>query len=192
MSFAGISFRVWDSYGLADYTFRAGAFVEDARGRWYFCVQIAVERGSGHGGNALGVDLGPQDMATCSDGTRLGPGRRRREAQAAVGRAQRARKRKRVAALHAKVKNQRRDVLHEFSRSLVDRCSEIVVGDVSPAAVGKTRLARSVWDSGWTLLRSMLKNKSEHAGIRFAKVHERNTNRTCSCCGRIPASSPER
>ena len=95
-----------------------------------------------------------------------------------------------MAALHAKVKNQRRDALHKFSRSLVDRCSEIIIGDASPAAVGKTRLAKSVYDNGWTMLRSMLRYKCEHAGIRYAKVHERNTTRTCSCCGAIPASSP--
>jgi len=40
------------------------------------------------------------------------------------------------------------------------------------------------------MLRSMLKYKCEHAGIRYAKVHERNTTRACSCCGAIPASSP--
>ena len=41
--FAGRRFGVWDSYGLGDYAFRAGSFVEDARGRWYCCVQVAVE-----------------------------------------------------------------------------------------------------------------------------------------------------
>ena len=40
------------------------------------------------------------------------------------------------------------------------------------------------------MLRSMLRYKCEHAGIRYAKVHERNTTRTCSCCGALPASSP--
>ena len=188
--FAGHDFHVWDSYNLGDYVFRAGALVEDARGRWYFCVNVAVEVAGGHLGDAHGVDLGLKDIATCSDGTRLEHGRWYRKTQEGVGRAQRARKPKRVAALHAKVKNQRRDALHKFSRSLVDRSSEVVVGDVSPAAVGKTRLAKSVYDSGWTMLRSMLKYKCEHAGIRYAKVHERDTTRACSCCGAIPASSP--
>ena len=188
--FAGRTFRVWDSYGLDACTFRAGSFVENARGQWYFCVAVEVGVADGHAGDAIGVDLGLKDIGTCSDGTRLEHRRWYRKAQEAVGRAQRANKPQRVAALHAKVKNQRRDALHKFSRLLVDRCSEIVVGDVSPSAVGKTRLAKSVYDSGWTMLRSMLKYKSEHAGIRYAKVHERNTTRTCSCCGTIPASSP--
>ena len=41
--FAGQHFKVWDSYGLAGTTFRAGCFAEDARGRWYFCAAVEVE-----------------------------------------------------------------------------------------------------------------------------------------------------
>lgn len=32
----GHYFKVWDSYGLSQYTFRSASFSEDARGRWYF------------------------------------------------------------------------------------------------------------------------------------------------------------
>ena len=188
--FAGLDFGVWDSYGLGDYAFRAGAFVEDARGRWYFCVQVAVAPGSGHAGNAVGIDLGLKDIAVTSDGDRLEHGRWYRRTQDAVGRAARAGKKQRVRALHAKVKNQRRDALHKWARRTVDRCAEIVIGDVRPSAVGKTTLAKSVYDSGWTMLRGMLKYKSEHAGIRCDVVSERNSTRTCSCCGAIPDSSP--
>ena len=73
------------------------------------------------------------------------------------------------------MKNQRRDALHKWSRRTVDRCAEIVIGDVRPSAVGKTTLAKSVYDSGWTMLRGMLKYKSEHAGIRCDVVSERNS-----------------
>ena len=168
--------------------FRAGAFVEDACGHWYFCVQVAVECAPGHAGVAVGVDLGLKDVAVTSDGDRLEHCRWYRRTQAAVGRAARARKKSRVRALHAKVKNQRRDALHKWARRTVDRCAEIVVGDVRPSAIGRTKLAKSVYDSGWTMLRGMLKYKSEHAGIRCVVVSERCSTRTCSCCG--PGSPP--
>ena len=189
--FAGRRFQVRDSYGLENYTFRAGAFVEDARGRWYFTVQVAVEPESGHAGPVIGIDLGLKDVAVTSDGQRLEHARCYRRTQGAIGLAQRARKKARVRALYAKVKNQRRDGLQKWSRALVNRASEIVVGNVSPSAVGKTKMAKSVYDSGWTLLRGMLKYKSEHAGIPYVIVSERNSTRTCSCCGTIPASSPK-
>jgi len=189
--FAGHHFCVWDSYGLGAHGFRAGAFVEDACGHWYFCVQVVIECGPGHAGVAVGVDLGLKDVAVTSDGDRLEHCRWYRRTQAAVGRAARARKKSRVRALHAKVKNQRRDALHKWARRTVDRCAEIVVGDVRPSAIGKTKLAKSVYDSGWTMLRGMLKYKSEHAGIRCVVVSERCSTRTCSCCGKVPASSPK-
>ena len=34
VKFAGHFFKVWDSYGLSSYKFRAGSFSEDSRGRW--------------------------------------------------------------------------------------------------------------------------------------------------------------
>ena len=188
--FAGIDFLVWDSYSLGDYAFRSGAFVEDAQGHWFFTVQVRVDTASGQAGAAIGVDLNLKDIAVTSDGDRLEHGRWYRHAQEAVGCAARAGKTDRVRALHAKVKNQRRDALHKWSRRTVDRCAEIVIGDVRPSAVGKTNLAKSVYDSGWTMLRGMLKYKSEHAGIRCDVVSERNSTRTCSCCGVIPDSSP--
>ena len=33
-------FRVWDSYGLSQYSVKTGSFVEDARGRWYVCLVV--------------------------------------------------------------------------------------------------------------------------------------------------------
>ena len=203
LQFAGYRFRVRDSYGLGHYQFRAGAFVEDARGRWYCAVQVAVEPKPvriqrirktglfGSCGPAIGVDLGLKQTAVCSDGVKLAAGRHYRRTQGAIGKAQRANKRKRVQALHAKVKNQRRDSLHKFSRSLVNRAGAVFIGDVKPRAIGKTKLAKSVYDSGWSLLRGMLSYKCEHAGIPFAVVSEVFSSQVCSSCWVIPDSSPK-
>lgn len=45
VKFAGHYFKIWDSYGLSGYKFRAGSFSEDSRGRWYFniCVQVETQ-----------------------------------------------------------------------------------------------------------------------------------------------------
>ena len=190
--FAGRRFQVFDSYGDLDrHTFRAGCFAEDSRGRWYFCVQVQVETEAGLGTTPIGIDLGLKNIAATSDGERLEHGRWYRRAQEAVGRAQRARKRKRVAALCAKVRDQRKDAQHKWANAVVARASRIVIGDVSPSGVGKTKLAKSVYDAGWGCLKNLLQYKGEHAGIRVLTVPERNSTRTCSCCGAIPASSPK-
>ncbi|MBP8020536.1 MAG: transposase, partial [Agitococcus sp.] len=38
IKYAGQFFGLWDSYGLAKYTFKTGCFTQDARGRWYVCL----------------------------------------------------------------------------------------------------------------------------------------------------------
>ena len=120
--FAGHFFHVWDSYGPSAYPFRAGAFVEDRRGRWYFTVQVALEVGDGNpAGLPLGIDPGLADVATTSDGLKC-PSRRYRALESDIGKAQRHARttgkrtvaRRRVRALHAKVANRRKDDAHQF------------------------------------------------------------------------------
>lgn len=183
-------FKVWDSYGLAGYRFRSGSFNEDARGRWYFNVVVDVDRDLSQGQEAVGIDLGLKTTATCSDGTKLESGRLYRDLEKALGIAQRAGKKARVKALHAKIANRRKDALHKFSNTLVARCGVIVVGDVSSLKLVKTKMAKSVLDAGWGQLKTMLSYKCDHAGIFFKIVNERNTTQTCSTCKQLPESRP--
>ncbi|CAB5555732.1 RNA-guided endonuclease InsQ/TnpB family protein [Stutzerimonas stutzeri] len=188
--FAGHAFGLWDRYGLGQYQLRAGSFSEDARGRWYLNVVVEVEARLSTGQQAIGIDLGLKDVATCSDGSRLENGRFYRDLEPALAVAQRAGKKARVRALHAKIANRRKDALHQFSRALVERCNLIVVGDVSPTKLAKTTMAKSVLDAGWGQLKTMLAYKCEHAGIDFKVVGEAYTTQTCSCCGALPDSRP--
>ena len=183
--FAGHWFKVWDSYGLTpDIKFRAGCFTEDARGRWYFCAAIVVEVTPCTGQDRIGIDLGCKDAATCSDGTKL-TGRWYRKAEKELATAQRARRKKRARAIHAKIKNRRSDDLHKFSRELVNRSGEIYVGDVSSVKMVKTKMAKSALDASWASLKTMLEYKSQQAGIVYKEVNEAYTTRACSECGAL-------
>lgn len=181
----GSYFKVWDSFGLSKYAFRSGSFSEDARGRWYFNVVVEVDVQPSVGQGAVGIDLGLKDVATCSDGKRLKSGRFYHDLEDKLTTAQRARNKRRVEAIHAKIKNRRKDALHKFSRRLVDQHGEIVVGDVSPTKLAKTRMAKSVLDAGWGQLKTMLEYKCDHASIVFREVREAYTTRTCSSCGSL-------
>jgi IS605 OrfB family transposase len=183
-------FKVWDSYGLADYKFRSGSFNEDARGRWYFNVVVQVERKLSPGFESIGIDLGLKTTATCSDGVKLESGRFYRDLENKLGVAQRACNKPRVRAIHAKIANRRKDALHKFSNALVARCATIVVGDVNSLKLAKTKMAKSVLDAGWGQLKTMLEYKCDHAGIVFKVVSERNTTQTCSGCKKLPDSRP--
>ncbi|PSJ48375.1 RNA-guided endonuclease InsQ/TnpB family protein [Zobellella taiwanensis] len=192
VKFAGHHFKVWDSYGLSKYQFRAGSFSEDARGRWYFniCVQVAAQPVTA-GKSAVGIDLGLKDAATCSDGTKLSAGRFYRDLESALGKAQRANKKQRVKAIHAKIKNRRKDALHKFSTRLVNSHAAIFVGDVSSTKLTQTRMAKSVLDAGWAMLKTQLEYKAIARSVVFEVVNESYSTQTCSSCGTLPDSRPK-
>ena len=116
--FAGQKFSLWDSYGLADYELRTGSFSQDSRGRWYFNVAVQIQGKPSAGTAAVGIDLGLKECATVSTGDKL-EGRWYRSHEKALAIAQRAKKKKRVKVIHAQIKNQRKDALHQFSTQLV-------------------------------------------------------------------------
>ena len=190
IQFAGQKLSLWDSYGLADYELRAGSFSQDSRGCWYLNVVVKVQAQPSAATAAVGIDLGLTEAAVTSTGERI-EGRFYRKLEAKLGMAQRAHKKQRVKAIHAKIANQRKDLLHQFSAQLVKNNAAIFVGDVASSKLVKTRMAKSTLDAGWSMLRAMLEYKSHQAGIVFEVVNESYTTQTCSCCGAIPASSPK-
>lgn len=184
VAFAGHQISLWDSYGLADYQMRAGSFNQDSRGRWYFNVKVAVAGTQSPGTAAVGLDLGLKTAVTASTGQKI-EGRLFRAAEKRLATAQRAGKKRQARTLHAKVKNQRKDLLHKFSTQLVRENAAIFVGDVSGAKLIKTTMAKSVHDAGWSAFKAMLEYKSHQAGIVFAVVNEAYTTQTCNVCGVI-------
>ena len=185
-------FSLWDSYGLSKYQIKTGSFVEDARGRWYVCLVVdnpKTEKSTAT--KAIGIDLGLKDIATCSDGTVISNPKFYRQYEQKLGIAQRAKNKKRVRVLHAKIANCRKDHLHKASTILVKKNALIVVGDLSAKKLVKTKMAKSVLDTGFSALKTMLKYKCENAGVLFKEVNERFTTQICSCCGEITAGSPK-
>ncbi|NIF23157.1 RNA-guided endonuclease InsQ/TnpB family protein [Candidatus Pantoea multigeneris] len=191
VKFAGHFLKVWDSYGLSGYTFRAGSFSEDSRGRWYFNICVQVDTAPTTGTTAVGIDLGLKDYATPSEGEALEAGRFYRDLEPALGKAQRAGKKARVRAIHAKIKNRRKDALHKYSTALVNRHAAIFVGDVSSSQLAKTRMAKSVLDAGWAMLKTQLEYKAIARSVVFEVVNERYSTQACSCCGAISDNSPK-
>ena len=186
----GNYFKVWDSYGLSQFQFRTASFNEDARGRWYFNVVVEVEIKQSFGTSSVGIDLGLKDAAVTSNGEKL-ESRHYRQLETVLALAQRAKKKQRVKAIHAKIKNKRHNDIHQFSRKLVNENAAIFVGNVAPQPLTQTRFAKSVLDSGWGMLKVMLEYKSHQASVHFDEIDERNTTQTCSSCGAQPDSRPK-
>ena len=184
-------FKLWDSYGLSQYSVKTGAFIEDSRGRWYVCLVVdSPKQDKSTAIQAIGIDLGLKDIATCSDGTVISNPKFYRQYEQKLGIAQRAKNKKRVRALHAKIANCRKDHLHKASTMLVKKNALIVVGNLSAKKLVKTKMAKSVLDTSFSAFKTMLKYKCENASVLFEEVNEAYTTQTCSCCG-SRSSSPK-
>lgn len=188
--FNGSYFGVWDSYGLSKYAFKTASFTEDARGRWYFNVVVELKPERSLGVSAVGVDLGCKDAATTSMGEKI-QGRHYRQLEKQLGIAQRARKKNRVRAIHAKIANRRKDEHHKLTTQLVQENAAVFVGNVSSKSLTQTKMAKSVLDAGWGQFKTILEYKCAHAGVVFEEINESYTTQTCSCCRAISSSSPK-
>lgn len=74
---------------------------------------------------------------------------------------------------------------------MVNNYGAIIVGDVSSSKLAKTKMAKSVLDSGWFMLKSQLKYKAQMHSVMYEEVSEYNTTQVCSCCGKTSSSSPK-
>ena len=108
-----------------------------------------------------------------------------RDAQHRIGALQRRGHVRQAKRLHRRIRRRRQEACHQFSRRMVNTYQKIVVGDVSSLKLAKTRMAKSVLDSGWGTLKRFLQYKGECAGRTVQVVNERNTSRSCSSCGAL-------
>jgi IS605 OrfB family transposase len=183
LRFAGKTIRVFERERLEHMNWKSGCFAQDAVGDWYLCLPVecsAVARVATR--EAVGIDLGLKDIAATSDADKLEAGQFYRQIESKLALAQRRGHRRQAKRLHRRAARRRKDALHKFSRTLVDTYQTIVIGDVSSLKLAKTRMAKSVLDAGWGMLKTFLQYKGQQAGRNVCIVNERNTTRTCSSC----------
>lgn len=177
-------FRFWKSRDIRG-EIKTGAFVQDARGRWYVCFQCEVDEKLPTGPGQIGIDLGLKTVATCSNGLVVPALQHYRQYETALAKAQRARNKRRVRAIHAKIANARRHHLHEWSTRIAQENELIVVGNVSSSKLAKTKMAKSILDASWAMLKNQLRYKASRHGARYLEVDERWTSQACSDCGAV-------
>ena len=165
--------------------FRAGSFSQDSRGRWYVSLQCELEAPLPAGSGEVGIDLGIKDTAVLSDGTKVQNPKLLASYAKQLATAQRAGRKDRARAIHAKIINSRRHHLHVATKKITEANNLICVGDVSITWQVKTGRAKSVLDAGWGMFRSMLRYKSAMRRAVCIDVSERGTTQTCSDCGAV-------
>jgi putative transposase len=90
----------------------------------------------------------------------------------------------RLAKQHAYISNARNDFLHKLSKAIIDENQVVVVEDIGVKGLLKTRLAKSVADSGWSKFLTYLKYKAEWYGRTFIQVDRFfPSSKLCHRCG---------
>lgn len=146
----------------------------------------------------IGIDLGLTHFATISTGEKIENPRHHKKALRALKRAQRklsrrvkgsknqAKQRRRVASIHEKVTNRRRDFHHKLSTRLVgeNQTNAIALETLSVSNMVKnSRLARSISDAGWSSFVSMLEYKCERAGKTVLRIGRFEPSSKLCLCG---------
>ena len=182
ITYGGRKFKFWLSRPI-DGKVRFGSFAQDSQGHWFvnLVVESPAEKRT-QTGKSCGIDLGLKTIATLSDGVELSRENLTKTFEQQLTMAQRARKKKRVTAIHCKIKNKRKDWNHKASTQLVREYDKIVVGNVSSSKLKKTKMAKSVSDAGWADFKRMLSFKAIGLGSVYNEVNERFSTVTCSYC----------
>jgi putative transposase len=183
LRFSGKAFRVFEQELLEGAKWKCGCFAQDAVGDWWLCLPVELALGQVPAlKEAVGLDLGLKTTVATSDGEILEAGHFYREIEGKIASAQRRGHRGQAKRLHRIAARRRKDALHKFSRKIVNDYRTIVVGDVSSLKLAKTRMAKSVLDAGWGMLKTQLQYKGQQAGRCVLIVNESNTTRACSSC----------
>ncbi|NYE16535.1 RNA-guided endonuclease InsQ/TnpB family protein [Actinomadura citrea] len=178
--------------------------VKDAAGRYFasFVIQ-AREEPLPDATSEIGIDLGLTHFAVTSDGRKIANPRFLRRAERRLRKARRTLLRKvkgssnrekavvKVARAHARVADARRDWAHKLSTALIRENQAVYVEDLAVSGLGRTRLAKSVHDAGWSQFVSMLAYKAARSGRHFAKIDRWSpSSKLCSACGALAESMP--
>ena len=182
--------------------------IKDAADRYFASFVVEVEPvllpdngqlGGSPDQKSIGIDLGIIDFATFDTGEKIKSPKplkqrlkklrkaQRKHAKTDKGSKRRERARQRVAKVHAKISDVRKDFLHKLSTRIVRENQTIVLEDLNVSGMVKNRkLSRAISDLGWRSFRTMLEAKSVMYGRDFRVISRwEPTSQRCSSCGEI-------
>ena len=153
---------------------------------------------------SIGADLGLKEFVILSTGEMVGNPKffqkdekklakaQRRHARKQKGSKNRAKARMKVARIHARIADKRRDFLHQLSTRLIRENQTICVETLAVKNMVKNhRLAKAISDVGWSEFVSQLDYKAAWYGRNLVKIDKwYPSSKRCFVCGHLLASLP--
>ena len=154
----------------------------------------------------IGIDVGLSHMLITSEGEKVANPRYLKQRQARLAAAQkqfarckkgsnnRIKQRLKVAVLHERVANNRKDYIHKVTRKLVDKshATSFAIEDLNILGMLKNRkLSKAITDISWGALITRLEHKCERAGKNLLRINRfQPSSKLCSGCGYKMESMP--
>ena len=177
----------------------------DSAGRYYISI-LVDDTVISHPptDTTIGIDAGITTLYTLSTGEKITNPRHEKKDREKLARAQRQlskkkkgsknreKARQKVARIHARIADRRRDYLHKLSTRLVRENQVIAIEDLSVRNMIKNHsLARAISDASWAQFRTMLEYKADWYGREVIAIDRfYPSSKTCSACGMLQDSMP--
>ncbi|MFY9997566.1 MAG: RNA-guided endonuclease TnpB family protein [Leclercia sp.] len=178
---------------------------KDAAGRYFVSCLCEFEPVSlPITSSMVGIDVGLKDLFITDTGFRSGNPRhtakyaarlallQRRLSKKAKGSKNRAKARLKVARLHAKIADCRKDALHKATRKLINENQVVCVESLKVKnMIRNPSLSRAIADASWSELVRQLRYKGEWAGRSVVAIDPFFPfSKRCSCCGFVMKKMP--
>lgn len=146
---------------------------------------------------SIGFDLGLKDFLIDSDGIVIDNPKYFRKSQDKLAKEQRKlsnctkgsnnyiKQKLKVALVHEKIKNQRKDFQHKVSSQIINENQVIVSEDLKPSNMIKNhKLAKSIQDASFSSFCNMIDYKAKWYGRTYIKICSfYPSSKLCNCCG---------
>ncbi|TMU94509.1 RNA-guided endonuclease TnpB family protein [Streptomyces sp. DASNCL29] len=177
----------------------------DSAGRWFVAMLVEETIAPAPATSAaVGLDAGITSLVTLSTGEKIANPRHERRDRARLAKAQRELSRKakgstnrekarrKVARVHARIADRRRDFLHKLTTRLVRENQTVVIEDLTVRNLLKNgKLARAISDAAWTDLRMMLEYKCAWYGRELVVIDRWfPSSKLCGACGTVREKLP--
>jgi len=172
--------------------------IKDCANRYFlsFVVEVESVQSDEAKNPSVGIDLGIKTFAVMSNGEKAeSPGykkldRKVRKLQRKLARQPKESKRRnvtriKIAKLHNRIGDTRKDFLHKLSTKIVNENQVIILEDLNLSGMVKNRkLSRAISQQGWYEFRTLCEAKAEKFDRQFKVISRwEPTSQVCSDCG---------